>query len=557
MRIGILQLNPTPGAIEENAGLILDAWRACADKAPDLVCTAELALSGYPPRDLLDRPDFHDRLERALAWLAARTADGPPLLVGTPIPSTLPYGRPHQNAAVLLDRGERAGTVAKTLLPTYDVFDEARYFEPAPHTAPLFVRGVPVAVLICEDMWNDKDFWPRQLYANDPLDQLLAPAPSLILNLSASPWNTGKDTQRHAIAAHVAQRRGLPLVYVNQVGANDELVFDGRSFALNARGDVLTRLPAWTPAAKIVDLRGDTAARASPPHEDDELIDALTLGVRDYFRKTGFSRAVLGLSGGIDSALTAAIAVRALGADHVVGVTMPGPYSSKGSVDDSIELARLLGIELRTLPITEIWNAFLTTLAPVLGDAPADITEQNLQARCRGTVLMAISNRENRLLLTTGNKSEIAVGYCTLYGDMCGALAVIADLSKTRVWALARRLNEHAPTIPVATIEKPPSAELAPGQLDEDSLPPYPTLDSILEQSIVENRPFDAIVASGHDPDTVRRVLRLLDLAEYKRRQAAPGLRVTTRAFGMGRRMPIAAQFSSRTALEGPSEDAR
>ncbi|MGE4553408.1 MAG: NAD+ synthase [Desulfovibrionaceae bacterium] len=547
MRIGVLQLNPVVGDMDGNCARLEAAARQAAGQGADLCVATELGVLGYPPRDLLLYPAVVRRAARAVADLAARLADAPPLFVGGVAENPGREGRPLFNCAWLLDSGQVRGPFCKTLLPTYDVFDEDRYFEPGDTDNLVSVAGLRVAVTICEDLWNDREFWPRPRYHTDRVDRTLAAGPDLIVNLSASPFCLGKQALREAMLAKVARTARAPLLYVNQTGGDDELVFDGRSTLFGPDGALWARLPAFEESVAVLDL-----APAGPVAPDDfapeaEAWRALVAGTRDYVRKCGFSRALLGLSGGIDSALTATVAAHALGPDNVTGVLMPSPHSSPGSVSDSLDLARRLGIRTLTLPIGDLMAAFDAALAEPFAGREPDVTEENLQSRIRGGLLMALSNKFNAVLLSTGNKSELAVGYCTIYGDMNGGLAVISDLPKTLVWAVARWVNAHvapAGLIPEAIVEKPPSAELRPGQLDQDSLPPYEVLDEILRLHIEERLCAHEIAARGQDPAVVAKVLRLVRIAEFKRRQAAPGLKITAQAFGSGWRMPIASRIA-------------
>jgi NAD+ synthase/NAD+ synthase (glutamine-hydrolysing) len=550
MRLGLLQLNPTVGALEDNARRIGDAVRAAS--SADLCVTSEMALTGYPPRDLLLVPAFIARAKEVLAALAADLRHGPPVLVGVPIENPSPPGRPLFNAAALLREGRIDRFFRKALLPTDDVFDEDRYFEPGPGGEWLAIGGHRVAVSICEDLWNDPDFWTRRRYHTDPVEEAHRYGASVLVNLSASPFASGKQDLRERMVAGLAQKHGLLVAYVNQVGGNDDLLFDGRSFVLTPQGLVLARAAGFTEDVLVVEIDGPAQRVSQELTTEAEIFEALVMGTRDYARKCGFSRTLLGLSGGIDSALTAVIAVEALGASKVLGVLMPSPFSSEGSVVDARVLAAALGIETLTLSIEDIMDAFDRTLGPAFEGRPRDVTEENIQARIRGNLLMALSNKFDALLLTTGNKSELAVGYCTLYGDMSGGLAVIADVPKTMVYRIAEWVNRDAERIPRATITKAPSAELRPDQTDQDSLPPYGVLDAILERHVEQHQSLETIVAAGFDEATVQRVLRLVRLAEFKRKQAAPGLKVTDRAFGSGWRMPIArGEWSARLAARG------
>jgi NAD+ synthase/NAD+ synthase (glutamine-hydrolysing) len=545
MKIALLQINPTVGDLAGNAQLIA-ASVACAKEAgADLAVTPELALAGYLPRDLLLSPAFISSCWRTAASLAGTIAGGPPVLVGLPEPNTSDEGRPLFNTAVLLRDGRVDQRFRKGLLPTYDVFDEDRYFEPFKGPQVLTLGDRRLGISICEDVWNDRDFWKRRRYHFDPIQELAGAGVDAIVNLSASPFAIGKPHLRDEMLSRMASKYHRPVVYVNQIGGNDDLVFDGRSSAFNGAGEATARGRAFATDVVIVDLDHHTPLGPAPePAVEADVWGALVLGTTDYVRKCGFSSVVLGLSGGIDSALTAAIAAEALGPDHVLGVLMPSPYSSQGSIDDSLDLARRLGIATLTLPIETAMKAMELTLAEAFRGTARDVTEENIQARIRGNLLMALSNKRGAMLLTTGNKSELAVGYCTLYGDMSGGLAVIADVPKTMVYRVAQWLNASRTNIliPESILTKAPSAELRPNQTDQDSLPPYDVLDEILRRYIEHHEPAEAIIAAGFDRATVRRVLSLVARAEFKRKQAAPGLKVTDRAFGTGWRMPIAAR---------------
>jgi len=467
-------------------------------------------------------------------------------LVGFVESNADPVGRSLRNAAAYCANGKLQQVRHKSLLPSYDVFDEQRYFEPAPEVALIDHEGVPIGVSICEDLWNDEQTIGRRIYTRDPVGQLAAAGARLLVNLSASPFEQDKQPFRLRLFANQARQHHLPIAFVNQVGGNDELIFDGASTAFDAQGRVIAQARAFDEDLLIVDLDADTPGRIEPyPQDVASAHDALVLGLRDYVHKCGFKRVLLGLSGGIDSAVTAALAVAALGPDAVTGVAMPSRFSSDHSRSDAEILARNLGLDFRMIPIAGIHESFEGYLQPHFAGLEPDITEENIQARVRGVLLMALSNKFGWLLLTTGNKSEIAVGYCTLYGDMCGGLAVISDVPKMMVYKLAHHINRQAERelIPESSITKPPSAELRPNQTDQDSLPPYDLLDAIIEQYIRQERSTEEIIAAGFDAQTVQRVIRLVDLSEYKRKQAALGLKVTSRAFGVGRRMPIAARF--------------
>jgi NAD+ synthase/NAD+ synthase (glutamine-hydrolysing) len=545
VKIALLQINPTVGDLTGNARLIADAARTAAERGSDLAVTPELALVGYLPRDLLLSSGFVHRSWETLEVLAGTLQSGPPTLVGLPEPNPSDEGRPLFNTAALIRDGRIERRFRKSLLPTYDVFDEDRYFEPFHGPQVLEIGGWRLGLSICEDVWNDRDFWKRRRYHHDPIEELAAAGAQAIVNLSASPFTAGKHRLREEMLGSLARRHRVSVAYVNQFGGNDDLVFDGRSCVFDADGATIARGRAFGPDIVVCDLGHSQPLGPAPETStESEIWHALVLGTRDYARKCGFARAVLGLSGGIDSALTAAIAVEALGADHVLGVLMPSPFSSRGSVDDSLALAARLGIQTLTLPIEPAMRAFDATLRETFAGTPRDVTEENIQARIRGNLLMALSNKRCALLLTTGNKSELAVGYCTLYGDMSGGLAVIADVPKTMVYRVARWLNQSSASsvIPEAILTKAPSAELRPNQTDQDSLPPYEVLDEILQRHIERHEPADEIIAANFDPATVHRVLRLVRGAEFKRKQAAPGLKVTDRAFGTGWRMPIAAR---------------
>jgi NAD+ synthase (glutamine-hydrolysing) len=541
LRVALLQINPTAGDIAGNAALIMRGARQV--HGADLIVTPELALMGYLPRDLLMNQGFVRRSCQALREIATELASAPPILVGVATPNPSEMGRPLFNSAVLLENGEVGSAFHKTLLPTYDVFDEDRYFEPAAGPQILELNGSRLGISICEDVWNDRDFWQRRRYHQDPIEMLAQSGAQAIVNLSSSPFIVGKQILRERMLSHMAQKYGLPVAYVNQVGGNDDLIFDGRSCVFDGQGRMLARAKGFQEDSLIVDLNNGSGTIAADDFgTESEIWHALVLGVRDYVSKTRFSKVLLGLSGGIDSALTAAIAAEAVGPENVLGVLMPSRYSSSGSVDDSVALARNLGIRTLTLPISDIMQTYDGVLGEAFKGRAADVTEENIQSRIRGNLLMALSNKFGSLLLTTGNKSEISVGYCTLYGDMNGGLAVIADLPKMMVYRVSRWRNQLKPDIPESILTKAPSAELRPDQTDQDSLPPYELLDQILELHIEQCQSAEDIIASGYEEDTVRRVLRLVRMAEFKRKQAAPVLKVTSRAFGTGWRMPIVRQ---------------
>jgi NAD+ synthase (glutamine-hydrolysing) len=557
-RIALAQIDPTVGDFDGNAALIRRATEAARAAGAALVIFPELALCGYPPRDLLDLPEFVERAAAALAALAAPAewSRGVSLVVGFPerVAGAPPPGL--ANAAALIAEGRVAAVGRKSLLPTYDVFDETRYFLPSAAATATPMPGLAGALglSICEDVWNDKRFWQVPRYERDPIAELTRAGAGLVANLSASPYALGKPALRERMLSASAAGHAAPIAYVNQVGGNDALVFDGGSMLVGPDGRVLVRAPLFEEALLVVDLDGARpevlgldgrplpAAAPPPDAEADELFRALSLGVRDYVKKCGFRSAVVGLSGGIDSALTACLAADALGAAQVLGVAMPSRYSSGHSREDARALATALGQRFMEIPIEPMHAAFLAQLEQATGQPLGDLAEQNVQARIRGQILMALSNDTGGLVLSTGNKSELAVGYCTLYGDMAGGLAVIGDLPKTLVYRVSRAANARAgrQLIPERTFLKPPSAELKPGQVDQDSLPPYDVLDDILHAYLEERRGADEIVARGHPAETVQRVLRLVLMSEYKRRQAAPVLKVSEKAFGEGRRFPIA-----------------
>lgn len=541
MNCGLAQINTTVGDFSGNADKILHAYRELVGSGAEFVVTPELAVCGYAPMDLVLRPDFIEASERHVAILASHVG-GVPLVVGSIESNTGRHGRPCFNIAAVLQNGRCVATVSKSLLPTYDVFDEGRYFEPASRVTAVTIAGRRVGITICEDLWT-AEYLPRNYYGHSPVETLRRAGVDLLINLGASPFEEGKPERRRAMMAKIAQQARVPLVSVNLVGGNDQLVFDGHSFALNADGSPAVLLPGFVESHSVARIPGKAHV------ESRELIadihDALVLGLRDYLGKCGFSQAVVGLSGGLDSAVTAALAATALGPENVLGVTMPGPYSSKGSVEDSLALARNLGMECRNISINAAFDVICDGLAKIFEGREPDSAEENLQARLRGMMLMAISNKFGRMVLTTGNKSELAVGYCTLYGDMAGGLAVISDVPKTMVYQLAEYMNRAGEVIPRNTIEKAPSAELRAGQTDQDTLPPYDVLDKILRLYIEEQLCAKEIVARGFDAETVRWVTERVDANEYKRQQAAPGIKVTSKAFGIGRRMPIAQKYRS------------
>ena len=598
MKIAIAQLNPTIGDIFGNSNLILEAAKKATVEGAHLLLTPELSLIGYPPQDLLINPSFIVAVGAQLQQLAQDLPPELAVIVGTVVPNADAVklgGKSLFNSAVLLQNGAVKQVFHKRLLPTYDVFDEDRYFEPGENSNYFSVGELKIGVTICEDLWNNEEFWGKRSYAGDPIFDLAKLGVDLVVNLSASPYSVGKREVRSAMLQHSVIRSGIPIVYANQVGGNDDIIFDGSSFAVNGKGDLIQVLAAFETDFAVLeydenkqdligsgngqdarstsdlglceveklglissggngqDARSTTETDLSfhPPEEDAEIWAALVLGVRDYVRKCGFSKVVLGLSGGIDSALVAAIASWAIGPENVLGVLMPSPYSSDHSVNDALELARNLGIAIELLPIGDLMKTYDRTLADLFLNTTFGIAEENIQSRIRGNLLMAISNKFGHLLLSTGNKSEMSVGYCTLYGDMNGGLAVISDVPKTRVYSLCRWLNSDSgmgkddahlvkEIVPINIINKAPSAELKPGQIDQDSLPAYDVLDDILQRLIEHHESVPEIVAAGHDEAVVKLVVKLVRQAEFKRRQAPPGLKISDRAFGTGWRMPIA-----------------
>ena len=542
MKIALAQIDPTVGDFTGNLETVIAFSRRAAEQGARLTVFSELVLCGYPPADLLEKPAFLARCAEAVRELAEATRDlSTAVLVGVALPARGQSGKPAVNAAVLMDRGRILLEQHKRLLPFYDVFDEQRYFAPAKEQKVVELDGMRLAVTICEDAWNDKNFWPQPLYSVDPVEELMRQNPELHINLSASPFWYGKRALRRQMLAAIARRDRIPVLMCNQAGGNDSLIFDGSSLALDAEGKLIAQAASFGEDLVFVDPF--KAAPLAQPQENDEqaAYEGLVLGTRDYVRKCGFRRALVGLSGGIDSALVAAIAAEALGPENVIAVGMPSPYSSTGSVEDSRKLAAHLGIRFEVLPISGLFAEYTHTLEPLFAGLQPDITEENIQSRIRGNLLMALSNKFSALVLTTGNKSEMAVGYCTLYGDMVGALAVIGDLVKTRVYAVCRWLNREREVIPEAILTKPPSAELRPGQKDTDSLPPYEVLDPILEAYVERYETPEQIARErGFPLDLVRQVVKLVERSEYKRQQAAPVLKLTSKSFGMGRRFPIA-----------------
>jgi NAD+ synthase (glutamine-hydrolysing) len=558
VRIALAQINPTVGDFAGNLRKIRDFVERAASQQADLVMFPELAVCGYWPADLLEKATFVLRSEQTLSEIAAltKTSGSPSILIGSPMRCDSPHSKHVRNVAALLEAGEIRFVQQKMLLPFYDVFDEQRYFEPATQQSLAIVKGKALAITICEDAWNDKMFWPRQLYPVDPVEELMRqwsilPQPlsghRVILNISASPFWHGKAAVRERMIGALAKRHHATAIMVNQVGANDSLIFDGASFAVGPHGEVIARAKEFAEDLILIDTEATNpalpAAQPTATTDTARTWNALVLGTRDYLSKCGFSKAILGLSGGIDSALVAAIAVEALGAENVLGIGMPSAFSSEGSVTDAEKLAANLGIAFSTVAIGDVFNRFESALEPFFAGTAFGLAEENLQPRIRGTLLMALSNKTGALVLTTGNKSEMACGYCTLYGDMVGALAVIADVYKTEVYDLAHYVNRDREIIPSDTITKPPSAELRPGQKDTDSLPPYDVLDPILRAYVEDYVSAEDIAASQHvDLALVQKVIRLVEISEYKRQQAAPVLKVSKKSFGMGRRFPIAAR---------------
>ena len=548
MKIGLAQINPTVGDLSGNFEKIIGAYQRLAAAGAELVLTPELAITGYPPQDLVFKSRFVPENLALLEKLDARVGTAA-LLVGF-VDRNEGRGKPFHNAAALLERGKPMRKTHKSLLPTYDVFDEDRYFEPAGRIEPFDVQGKKIGVTICEDIWTD-EYLPRPLYDVEPVRSLVEQGAEIILNLSASPFRLGEPAMRYEMIAAQARVYQRPIFYCNVVGGNDQLVFDGNSIAVNSAGNLIGQLAAFREDEKIIDTDSTSAIEFHEVKPPQELFAALSLGVRDYFHKCNFHSAVIGLSGGVDSAVTAVVAVDALGAENVTGVSMPSPYSSRGSIEDARALARNLGIKSLEIPITDAFAVFKSQFKEIFKGLPENETEENVQPRLRAMTLMALSNKFGHLVLSTGNKSELAVGYCTIYGDMAGGLAVISDVPKTMVYELARWINSDDSSrsghrreiIPRSTIDKPPSAELKPNQKDQDTLPPYEILDQILQLYVEENLSARDIIARGFDEKTVRWVQRSVDLNEYKREQAAPGIKVTSRAFGLGRRMPIAQKY--------------
>jgi NAD+ synthase (glutamine-hydrolysing) len=541
VKIALGQINTTIGDFEGTVRRVAKFVASAKKKGADLIAFPEMTLTGYPPRDLVEVPSFVEKNLRALEEVA-KLSQGIAIIIGYVGRNENGGGKSLLNAAALCRDGKVVASYVKNLLPTYDVFDEGRYFEPGKAIGLWDFESFSkkIGISICEDIWNDKLFWEKRLYPHDPIEEQVNLGADFLLNISSSPFSLGKDCLRRDMLQAVALRHGVPLFYVNLVGGNDELVFDGRSLTVNERGEVIAEGEPYEEDLVVVDLEEMSATGENPPMEEVESIyRTLVLGLRDYVRKCGFKKVVLGLSGGIDSSLVAAIAAEALGPENVIGVRMPSPYSSKGSLTDSALLAKNLGIKMETYPIKGIFHSYRRLLKRKGGREP-DLAEENVQARIRGNLLMALSNRYGYLVLSTGNKSELAVGYCTLYGDMSGGLSIISDLPKTMVYEVARFVQKRKSVIPEAVFSKPPSAELRPNQTDQDSLPPYEILDPILKAYIEEHRSEEEIIQMGFPPQTVKQVVRNVNRNEYKRRQAAPGIKITSKAFGIGRRFPIA-----------------
>lgn len=546
MKITIAQMNPTVGDIDGNSTKIKNTLNDCIEDSTDLLVFSELFLTGYPPRDLLERPWFITKVEKAVQKITEISKQYPKtgILFGAPVPTGKNSGHGLYNSALLIHGGEIIFKQHKSLLPTYDVFDEARYFDPAPVIDTVPFKNEVLGISICEDAWNDPELWIKRNYSFDPIEELHKREATVFINLSASPFHIGKEKIRFRILQSHATKHQTPFVFINQVGGNDELIFDGRSMFVDRKGTPVEIFPSFKEHVKTIDTgMPGSSGQYCPQDETESVYEALILGIRDYMQKCNFKRAVVGLSGGIDSAVTCCLAKEAVGSENILGVSMPSPYSSGESLEYAKKLAENLGIELKVIPISQIYHSYVETLGESLQlDEDIDITLENIQARIRGNTLMAISNKYNYLVLSTGNKSELAVGYCTLYGDMSGGLAAISDVPKTMVYELAGYINGQSEIIPREIIIRPPSAELKPDQKDQDTLPAYDVLDEILQYYIDEKYSMKKILDMGFDKKTVDWVIRAVDRNEYKRKQAAPGLKVTTKAFGMGRRMPIAAK---------------
>jgi len=551
MKITLAQLNPVIGDFTNNLSGIETSLHTASKHSSDLIVFSELILSGYPPKDLLERKDFNSANSRALDRCIelSRSFAHMGILIGTF--ERITTGKTHclYNSAVLIQDGKVLHTQRKTLLPTYDVFDEKRYFTSAGPIDAVPFKDEVLGITICEDAWNNPDVIDFPVYDADPVAELRKQGATIILNISASPFTLGKEHVRYSLVASHAAKHKVPFIMVNQTGANDELIFDGRSLAVNARGELICMLPAFEESVQTIDTADSSAIDFRPVDRIQAAHDAVVLGIRDYLRKCGFSKAVIGLSGGIDSAVCCALACRALGPGNVVGIAMPSPISSKSSIDDAKDLAENLGIEFMAIPIGDIFAVYKSSLSPVFKNLAQDETEENIQARIRGNLLMAMSNKYGYIVLTTGNKSEMSVGYCTLYGDMSGGLAVLADIPKVLLYKIADYINRESELIPQSTIDKPPSAELRPDQQDEDTLPPYDILDAILELYVEQGKSKQEIVDKGFNPDTVQWIIHAVAKNEHKRRQAPPVLKITSKAFGTGRRMPIAAKYSTEQSI--------
>ena len=557
MKICLAQINPTVGAFEQNVKKICRFINTAKKKGADLIVFPEMCIVGYPPKDLLELSGFVDSNLKALEEVK-NNVTGISAIVGFVDRNVGHRGKNLYNAAAYINNKEIVSRHYKSLLPTYDVFDEDRYFEPAHSISLAKISGRKSGISICEDAWGANIIWHGKIHHKDPVESMIRQGAEIIINISASPFTIGKQDERLKMLTSHAKKYNVPIVFVNQIGGNDDLVFDGNSLVINKKGVIVDKALSFEEDLLMVEFKGpDISAGDSKPgsvgkrtqagageDEIESVFKALVLGTRDYVRKCGFKKAVIGLSGGIDSAVTAVIAARALGKGKVLGVTMPSGFSSKGSVKDSKALAKRLGIAFENIPIKSVYNAYTKTLSGVFTGLPFDVTEENLQARIRGKILMAISNKHGYLVLTTGNKSELAVGYCTLYGDMCGGLAVISDIPKTMVYDIAEYINRRKEVIPIHTIEKPPSAELRPDQKDQDSLPPYDILDGVLKAYVEESRDIDDIIGRGFNEALVKDIIKKVDTNEYKRKQAAPGLKVTSKAFGTGRRMPLAQRYT-------------
>ena len=557
MKICLAQINLTIGAFKQNVGKICKSINTAREKGADLVIFPEMSVVGYPPKDLLELSGFVDSNLKALEEVK-NSVTGISAIVGFVDRNVAQRGKALYNAAAHIKNRKIVSRHYKSLLPTYDVFDEDRYFEPTHDISIAKISGRKFGISICEDVWGADVVWPGTIHHKDPVECMVRQGAEIIINISASPFTIGKQDVRLKMLTGHAKRNKVPIVFVNQIGGNDDLVFDGNSLVINKEGIVVGRASGFKEELLMVEFKGSDLTiggnksrsakketqYAAGEGDIESVYNALVLGTRDYVKKCGFKKAVIGLSGGIDSAVTAVIAVKALGKNKVLGVTMPSTFSSKGSVDDSMVLAKRLGIKCELIPIKSVYNAYTKTLSGVFAGLPFDVTEENLQARIRGKILMAISNKHGYLVLTTGNKSELAVGYCTLYGDMCGGLAVISDIPKTMVYSLAEYINRRKEIIPADTIEKPPSAELRPNQKDQDSLPSYDVLDGVLRAYVEESKDVGDIIEMGYDESLVKDIINKVDRNEYKRKQAAPGLKVTTKAFGTGRRMPLAQRYT-------------